>query len=240
MIKKEVKYGKRTISYALFRKDVRNINLNLKPNLSVEVSAHKNVPLRTINNFVRRKAPWILKNTEYFMRAQSEKKHPREYINGESYKYLGKQYRLKVFKSSEDSINPDKGYIQLHIRNPENKKQKAKLLKIWYRNKALESFNSSLNRVHKIISKYNVEKPEIAILSMRKRWGSCVGDKKKIILNLDLIHAPKFCIDYVVLHELIHFKYKNHDKKFFDLLNVLMPDWKRRKEILDIEVMKSL
>ncbi|MCD4843970.1 MAG: M48 family metallopeptidase, partial [Methanosarcinales archaeon] len=52
--------------------------------------------------------------------------------------------------------------------------------------------------------------------------------------------APKFCIDYVILHELIHLKYRNHDKKFYNMMEALMPDWKRRKEILDLEVVKNL
>jgi|SRR3989338_1978589 len=240
MVKKEVRYGKRTISYALVRKDVRNINLNLKPNLAIEISAHRNVPIRTINNFVRRKAPWIIKNTEYFRRAQPEKRHPREYSNGESYKYLGKQYRLKVYKSDEELVKYDKGYIKLYVKNTKDKTQKARLLKEWFKLKASESFKGSLEKVHKIIGKYKIEKPDFVIRSMKKRWGSCVGDKKKIILNFDLIYAPKFCIDYVILHELVHFKYKNHDKRFFELMTALMPDWKTRKEILDIEVTKNL
>ena len=75
---------------------------------------------------------------------------------------------------------------------------------------------------------------------MKARWGSCHNKDKTILLNLELIKAPKYCIDYVVLHELIHFKYRNHDKKFYTFLTLLMPDWKRRKEILDEEVIKDL
>jgi len=68
---------------------------------------------------------------------------------------------------------------------------------------------------------------------MKARWGSCLRDSQAILLNFELIKAPKYCIDYVVLHELIHFVHKNHDQKFYSFLTSLMPDWKKRKAILD-------
>jgi predicted metal-dependent hydrolase len=71
---------------------------------------------------------------------------------------------------------------------------------------------------------------------MKKRWGSCLRSKGVILLNFELIKAPKYCIDYVMIHELLHFIRKNHDSQFYDLLTVLMPDWKERKEILDENV----
>jgi len=75
---------------------------------------------------------------------------------------------------------------------------------------------------------------------MKARWGSCLKEKNIILLNSELIKAPKFCIDYVILHELIHFKYRNHDAEFYDFMTSLMPDWKQRKEILDEEVVRQL
>ena len=71
---------------------------------------------------------------------------------------------------------------------------------------------------------------------MKKRWGSCLRSKNRIILNYELIKAPKHCIEYVVLHELVHFIHRNHDQKFYNMLTVLMPDWKQRKAILDEEI----
>ena len=75
---------------------------------------------------------------------------------------------------------------------------------------------------------------------MKARWGSCDNGKQNIILNFDLIKAPKYCIDYVVLHELLHFMYKNHNKDFYDFLTALMPDWTYRKEILDEEIIREV
>jgi hypothetical protein len=75
---------------------------------------------------------------------------------------------------------------------------------------------------------------------MKTRWGSCIKKSDIILLNFDLIKAPKYCIDYVVLHELIHFVYHNHGKRFLNLITAIMPDWKERKKMLDEEVVRSL
>ena len=90
------------------------------------------------------------------------------------------------------------------------------------------------------LEKYGIDKPEIKIRKMKARWGSCIPEKQLILLNSELIKAPKLCIDYVVLHELIHFKYRNHDSNFYDFMTSLMPDWKQRKKILDDQVVRAL
>jgi predicted metal-dependent hydrolase len=91
-----------------------------------------------------------------------------------------------------------------------------------------------------MVEKYGIKKPEIQIRNMKSRWGSCIKDKNIILLNSELIKAPKFCIDYVVLHELIHFKRRNHDGNFYNFMTSLMPDWKQRKEILDEEIVREV
>jgi hypothetical protein len=94
--------------------------------------------------------------------------------------------------------------------------------------------------MYPFIQKYNVNKPKLMIRKMKSRWGSCLRDSNAILLNFELIKAPKYCIDYVVLHELIHFLYKSHDQQFYNFLTALMPDWKQRKSILDEEVVREL
>ncbi len=233
-------YGKHKIQYTLSRKKVKNINLNLKPDLIVEVSANHDVPIEKIHSFVKRKASWIVKNKEYFFKTLPETKYEREYVSGETYKYLGRQYRLKVLKNKEESVKCKRGFFYLYTKDTKNFEMKSQMLKEWYKEKSLKVFNESLEKTYKLMKKYGVPKPKISIRSMKARWGSCMVSKKTILLNTELIDAPKFCIDYVMLHELIHFKYGNHDKKFYKLQEALMPDWKKRKEILDTEVVKSL
>jgi predicted metal-dependent hydrolase len=85
-----------------------------------------------------------------------------------------------------------------------------------------------------------VEKPSVNMSVMKARWGSALTEKKVILLNTELIKEPKHCIDYVVLHELIHFKYNDHSDNFYKMLYSLMPDWEKRKAILDEEIVKEL
>lgn len=94
--------------------------------------------------------------------------------------------------------------------------------------------------MYPLVKNHGVEYPELKLRKMKNRWGSCYINEKKIILNEVLIKAPKDCIDYVILHELIHFIYKNHDENFYKMLFLLMPDWKERKNILDSKIIMEL
>jgi len=240
MSKHEITYGKHRIEYILLRKKVKNINLNLKPNLLIEVSANHEIPIEKIHSFVKRKASWIIKNKAYFMKAFPEIKYEKEYVSGETFKYLGRQYRLKVLKSKNEGVKCERGTLILNIQDKNNFIRKSQLIKEWYQKRSIKIFNESLERIYKSLGKYSIFKPKITIRFMKARWGSCAESKKLIILNSKLIDAPKFCIDYVVLHELIHFKFRDHNKKFYNLQEAIMPDWKKRKEILDVEIVKNL
>lgn len=236
----QVEFGGKVIRFALERKNVKKVNLHIKPDLTIMVSANENVPLDFILNFVRQKASWILKNIRYFEDVQPEIQREKEYVSGESFKYLGKQYRLKVEESETEGVKYNPGFIYLYVRDKTDTKRKEKLFRGWLRNRAEIIFNESLDKMYGLIQKYDVKKPQLMIRTMKARWGSCLRDSNAILLNYELIKAPKYCIDYVVLHELIHFLYRNHDHQFYSFLSALMPDWKQRKAILDEEVVREL
>ncbi|MFZ3171809.1 MAG: SprT family zinc-dependent metalloprotease [Carboxydocellales bacterium] len=243
MEKHTITYSGRTIEFELQRKKVKNINLNVKPDMTIVVSANEQVPLNFILDFMKGKAPWILKNVSFFKAVQPEYTSRKDYVSGETFKYLGKQYRLKVEEvdtDGADGVRYYHGFIVLHVKDKQNYNRKEKLLNSWFREKAELNFKESLERVYPMMEKYGIKRPEIQIRTMKARWGSCLKDRNIIMLNYELIKAPKFCIDYVVLHELIHFKFRNHDEEFYNFMTSLMPDWKQRKEILDEEVVREL
>ncbi|MFB1082482.1 M48 family metallopeptidase [Jeotgalibacillus sp. JSM ZJ347] len=236
-----IKHGENTIEFTVKRKNVKNVNLNIKPDMTVEVSANENVPIDFICDFVKKKRTWILKHIKQFEDVQPEKQSKREYVSGESYKYLGKQYRLKVQRAEDkERVKYYRGFIYLYVKDASNFKNKEKLLEEWYREKARITFQQSLDRMYPAVQKYGIEKPTIQIKLMKARWGSALLDPHAILLNLNLIKAPKHCIDYVVLHELIHFKYNDHGDSFYNMLYSLMPDWEKRKAILDEEIVRDL
>jgi predicted metal-dependent hydrolase len=240
MEKHQIEYANKIIDFVVKRKKVKNVNLNIKPDMTIEVTANDRVPLDFICDFVKTKGAWILKNVKTFKDVQPYRHSEREYVSGETFKYLGKQYRLRVMQEEEEKVKYFRGFIYLYVKDTENVNRKAKLIDEWYREKAQKTFHESLDKMFPLVQKYGVEKPNIDLRSMKARWGSALTEKNTILLNTELIKAPKYCIDYVVLHELIHFKYNDHSDNFYKMLYSLMPDWEKRKAILDEEVVKDL
>lgn len=236
----EVIWRNQTIRFELCRKKVKNLNLNLKPDMSIMVSANEKVPLSVVLDFVKSRAAWIIKNTGYFSDTQGSHNSEKEYVSGESFKYLGKQMRLKVVEEVPETIRYSRGYLQLTVKDRSNIKRKEIMVNQWFRTRAEKVFSEVLERIFPVIEKYGIQKPQIMIRTMKARWGSCICDKRIVILNSELIKAPKYCIEYVVLHELVHLRYRNHNAEFYGFLASLMPDWKERKRILDEEVIRSL
>lgn len=236
----EVTYGEETIKFEVERKKVKNVNLNIKVNGDVIVTAKDEVPLEFIQSFILRKANLIIKQVKYYKAHEVKNKYEKELVSGESIKYLGKQYRLKVVESEEEYVKYLRGYIYLYVKDKSNYRKKEQLLNNWFDIKCREVFKSLYEEMYLMVSKYGVPDVKINIRKMKTRWGSCMAEKNTIILNRDLIKAPKYCIKYVVLHELVHMIYKEHNNEFYDFLFTLMPDWKERKRILDEEVVMTL
>ncbi|MBA2937028.1 M48 family metallopeptidase [Paenibacillus sp. CGMCC 1.16610] len=241
MDKHQIEYANRIIEFVIERKNVKNVNLNIKPDMTIMVSASEKVPLSFIYDFVKSKAGWILKNVKTFEQVQPYKQSEREYVSGESYKYLGKQYRLRLkVTSEEEQVKYYQGFIVLTVKDSNNHARKAKLMDDWYREKALKIFEESLDKQYLLVQKYGIQRPKIEQRLMKARWGSALIDSNTVLLNAELIKAPKHCIDYVVLHELIHFRYNDHSDNFYQMLYSLMPDWEKRKAILDSEIVREL
>ncbi|WP_292460995.1 M48 family metallopeptidase [Methanothermococcus sp.] len=212
----------------ILRKDIKNIYLVVNPDCSVVLKVPESTSEDFINSFLKKKEHWIKRQLEYFQ--NMVKPVQKDYVSGESFAYLGRQYRLKVHKSDREEVILKSPYIHLYVRDKENLERKKKVLECWYRLKAKEKFSELLNKHY---AKITNNKPKLEVRKMKKRWGSCNYDKNKIILNLKLIEKPKYCIEYVILHELAHLKYPYHNKDFYNYLTVLMPDWEWRRDKLN-------
>lgn len=238
MEKHNINYRNKTIDFTLIRKNVLNINLRTRADMSIVVSANNDVPLNFILEFVKKKAPWILKNQEKYANLQLQMNEAKEYVSGEEFRLLGRQLRLRVIESKEEIIVINADFLELYVKNKENFSRKRNLIDGYYKELISQVFAESLDKTIKIIRLNFI--PEIKVKRMISRWGSCVVNKHLIMLNSALIYAPKFCIDYVVLHELLHFENPKHDKKFYQSLTASMPDWKECKRILDEVVVREI
>ncbi len=232
MEKHAIKFEGTIIPFTIVNKKVKNVNLKVRPDSTVVVSANKTVPYEFIEKLVKKRAPWILKNIKYFDEKRTAN-GVREYVTGEAIQYLGKQYLLQVLpegRKEEIILNGDK--VFLFVKEKNNFARKEQLFNLWYKEEAGIVFHQSLERIYPGLAKYGIEKPSITIRTMKTRWGSCSRGKQKITLNTELMKSYSACIDYVVLHELAHFRHRKHDAQFYDFLTELMPDWKERKQML--------
>lgn len=210
------------------RKNIKNITLKVKPTCEVILTVPLDTDNKHIEYILKKRNDWISKKIDFFQ--LNNKIENKEYVSGESFKYLGKNYRLKVIQSDIENVKLLRGYIQIFIKDKTDLKRKQKLLNSWYMNKAEDYFEKIVEKYKSIIKK---EVKNIRIRQMKTRWGSCNFSKGYINLNSELIKKSKESIEYVVFHELTHLIYDNHSREFYNYLDTYMPDWKQRKEKLE-------
>ncbi len=225
-------YGSTTITFSLKRSKRKTLEIAVLPDLSVVATAPMNIDLSKVMRKVHKRADWILAQQEYFS-AFLPQDSPRKYVSGETHKYLGRQYRLKLEESNKNDVKLKGKYIYIHTRKKEDKVYNETLLYKWYKAHAELKFNQILEKCYEKLKKYGIEKPALTIKKMKSRWGSCQPEKLKFILNIELIKAPSHCIEYVVMHELCHIKYSYHNEQFYHFLSQVMPDWQDRKKRLE-------
>ena len=212
----------------IIRKEVKHINLKVKPSGEVILTVPTESNERDIAYVLKKRAAWIDKKIAFFDTHREVRE--KEYVSGENVRYLGRNYRLKVIESSEAGVKLQRGYLQLFVKESGNFGLKKRLVKQWYMQKAEHHFHKAIEKYQPFVQK---EIDRISIREMKTRWGSCNPSKGYINLNLKLIEKPTECIEYVVFHELAHLVYADHSAKFYNYLSLFMPDWKSRKERLE-------
>lgn len=229
-MEKYLDFGTRRINYNLTYKNRKSLGVKVLPDTTVEVIAPESADENEVAKKVRAKAPWIIKQLDFFISFKPATPASK-FVNGETHLYLGRQYKLKVIASDNAIIKAYRGQLFIYATN-NNTGQISKQLEQWYKQKASIIFNNLLLEILPLFRRYKIAEPTLYIRKMSKRWGSCTKSGR-IILNVDLIKAPKGSIEYVLIHELCHLVQHNHTKAFFDLQNKMMPDWKKWKERLE-------
>lgn len=231
--KRTIVIGSREICYCLERKNVRNLNLRIRKDGSVFVSANDSVACEVIDEFVYNKASYILKAIDDFAEMLEYRPQPKRYVSGETFIIKGRSLRLQVIQAMKDSISSDGIYIFLETKDVTDFEKKQRMVTRFLDQQCKVVFGEVMNEFYPLFEKYGVERPVLRIRDMETRWGSCLTKKGIVTLNKRLIEVPKNCIEYVVMHELCHFIHPNHSKHFYAFLAMLMPDWKERKQFLD-------
>ena len=208
------------------RKNIKSIHLSVYPPLgSVKIS----VPLGTsesyIKNFALSKWIWITEKRSQILASCKEAKE-KEYVSGESHLLFGTEYRLFVqvntnkVQNEAQNVCIDGDYIKVSVRSKENVRS---VLENFYKSQLKERVERFVFKWEEILK---VKCETIKYRTMKTRWGSCIPEKKSITFNISLAQKDIECVEYVVVHELIHLIEPNHSTNFYRILEMNIPNWK--------------
>lgn len=224
-MKKKLDFRAQTIEYELTRKKVKNLNLRIRADGTVHVSAPYFTPQRYIDRFVLSNADKILAALERF-RSRAKAAEDRIYL-------YGQPLPIVTVAAKKDRASLEPGRLVLGLRDISDAAARERLLAAFVRKFAIEAIEKSVERIYPIFAPMGIKLPEIKYRRMKSRWGSCRWEKGSLSFNTALAHVPEECIDYVVMHEFCHFIRHDHSPDFHALMTKLMPDWKLRKKTLE-------
>lgn len=230
---KTINLNGREICYNLERKNVKNINLRIKADQGIYMSANARVSDEVIEEFLKSKSEYILRALDHYADIAKYVPKPKQYVDGEAFHILGHDRRLKVLQGNSNSVESDESYITLTVKDTANVELKKKAMDKWIKKYCKEVLLAVCESVYPKFQKYGITFPELRFRNMVSRWGSCQPKRGILTFNIALVEVPLSCIEYVVTHEFTHFLQPNHSKEFYQLLAMFMPDWRERKKILE-------
>jgi predicted metal-dependent hydrolase len=230
---RQLEISGRILEYTLTRKKVKNLNLRVHRDGTVLVSANSRVSIEYIERFLREKADFIFKAISHYAEIENITAAQKQYVDGESFRILGRDLRLKVLRGARNEVKNDGVFITLRVKDPFDTGLKRNVFRKWFRDLCRETLTELCKAAYPKFSKYGVDFPEIKFRNMVSRWGSCMPRGKSVTFNYALATVPVSCIEYVVAHEFNHFLHPDHSPDFYRQLTVFMPDWRERKALLE-------
>ncbi len=220
--------GGTQISYTLERKAVKNVNLRLRPETGLLVSAPKDAPLALVERILQQHGERILQTLRrYDTVSEQPPQYPVHYTAGETVLYLGKYCRLSVEQGSRDSVQVQGETIRLLVRQPEQEALRKKTFDDWWERSCEKAVRNLCRAVYPVFAPHDIAFPEIRFRAMVSQWGNCRPQRGILTFNTRLLAAPVRCIEYVVMHEFTHFLYADHSGNFYGFVAQELPDWKQ-------------
>lgn len=234
MKKRYIIIDENKIEYYLSKKKMKNINIRIKQDSNIYLSCPLNMKTEEAEKFLIQKYNWILKQQEKLSKYSGLKEQINLQTTGKVY-FLGNLYILNIIPSIKNNVEIENENIKLYIKERyiNNKNYINKYYDTYLKDEAYKIFEDLVIKYQKQMAKYVRSFPQIEIKKLKTRWGSCMPIKNKVTFNLSLIKTPMECIEYVVVHELAHFKYQNHSRNFYNLVEIYVPDWKDRRKLLN-------
>ena len=225
----------RGIKVDVVRKDIKNLHLGVYPPMGrVRVAVPLVISDEAVRLAVIDKLGWIKRQKAKF--AQQPRQSQREMVNGESHYFLGKRYRLRVHEVDAPARVAVRGIasLDLFVRPGASVAQKEEVLQQWYRQQLKVLIPPLLAKWQPILG---VQAHHWGIKRMKTKWGSCNTTTKRLWLNLELAKKPEMCLEYIVVHELVHLLERRHSERFTALMDGFLPHWRSCRETLNAGVL---
>ena len=227
-------YQNVSFDFHLILEDRKTVAVSVLPSQAAVVKAPLEASDERIDELLRRKFRWVLKQKRYF--AQFKVQPEKRYVSGETFRYRGRSHKLLIRKNGHDEhVSLQHGTLTIFTALPTQPSHNKELLDAWYLEKAHKVFDERLSVCSSRLG-YS-ETPGLMIKQMTRRWGSYSQLTNRVILNRELIKAATRQIDYVIIHELCHMTHKQHNRAFYGLLAAKLPQWQRLKIELEISLL---
>lgn len=219
------------IKIDVVRKDIKNIHLAVYPPTGrVRIAAPLKVTEDTIRLFAISKLSWIRRNQRKF--EGQERISPREYKQRESHYFQGRRYLLNIVETDkmQKVVLKNKKFIELHIKPDTLTSKRHEILTEWYRIQLKKQIPAIIDKWEKIL---NVKVDDWQVKQMKTKWGACNIEKKRIWLNLELAKKPEHCLEYIIVHEMVHLLERHHNDRFLYYMDTHLPNWRQLKTELN-------
>jgi len=216
-----------------FQVDVKRTNRKKTASIKIEqgvvqVIVPQNLPQKEIDDLLKQKSDWIRK--KLIIQQSVPVSKPKEFVSGESFTYLGRNYRLKVLTGQLQPVKLKQGYLQVTVPVEQKSDQALirKLLQDWYLDRASKKLEQ---KTVKYAQQIGVQPSKIRVREYKSRWGSC-SVRGEVSYNWRIIISPNPVVDYVVVHELCHLIHHNHSKQYWNQVRSIVPDYQSKRDWL--------
>ena len=218
------------IAVDVVRKDIKNVHLSVHPPTGkVRIAAPSRMSLDTIRVFAISKLTWIRKQQRKLQ--EQERETPREYVDRESHYLWGKRYLLKIIEvDAAPSVELKHNRMVLSVRPGTDEPKRRAIIDEWYRDQLKKAVPPLIAKWE---SQLRVRVARFFVQRMKTKWGSCNAQRRAIRLNAELAKKPRECLEYIVVHEMLHFSERRHNEGFTRLLDEYLPRWQARRSELN-------
>lgn len=225
------------ISIEVISKDIKNIHLSVHPpNGRVRLAAPEKMGDEAIRLFAISKLSWIKKQQGKFN--MQDRQSAREFVSGESHYFLGDRYLMNVIetKDKQKVEVKNKTHIDLYVRPNSTPERREKVMMGWYRNHLNDLIPPYIMKWERLMG---VTVSDWRVKRMKTKWGTCNIEAKRIWINLELAKKNPRCLEYIIVHEMVHLLERKHNDRFIAYMNLFLPNWRSAREELNEKVFEN-